>query len=79
MKSIGTYQWANATSIAGIIIALSSPFLVPLQIMADIINDGYFSLRGFVLSVQRCYGLPIQMHNYVYFTLTCMVIWYNRV
>ncbi len=70
----GTYQWANATSIAGIIIALSSP------IFGAIADHGghhkrwlfFFTWLCIISTALLWFAYP--KHNYVYFTLICMVI-----
>lgn len=71
---IGTYQWANATSLAGIIIALSSPLFGAI---AD--HRGHYKRWLFfftavcvISTVFLWFAYPNP--NYIYFTLTCVVI-----
>ena len=71
---IGTYQWANATSLAGIIIALSSPLFGAI---AD--NGGHHKRWLFFFTTISiiCAGLlwfAYPQNSAIYFTLTCVVI-----
>lgn len=73
-KIIGTYQWANAVSLAGIIIAVSSPLFGAI---AD--HGGYHKrwLLVFTLICVICTALLWFAYPQVqatYFTLTCVVI-----
>lgn len=69
----GTYQWANATSIAGILIALTSP------IVGSVADHGghhkrwlmFFSLICIVSSALLWFAYPV--NSAVYTTLACVV------
>lgn len=70
----GTYQWANATALAGIIIALASPIFGAI---ADHSGRqklwlGFFTVLCLVSSALLWYAYPSV--NYIYYTLTCVVI-----
>lgn len=70
---IGTFQWANATSIAGVIIALTSPLVGAI---AD--HGGHHKRWLFfftMISVVAALGLygAYPSENYVYLTLTCVI------
>lgn len=70
---VGTYQWANATSIAGVIIAISSP------LFGAIADHGGYHKRWLAFFTWMCiistallwYAYPT--NTSVYFTLTCLV------
>lgn len=71
---VGTYQWANATSIAGLIIAFSSPLFGAI---AD--HGGYhkrwlfvFTAMAVIFSGLLWFAYPT--HEAVYFTLFCVVL-----
>lgn len=71
---LGTYQWANAASLAGIIIAISSP------IFGAIADYGGQHIRWLIFFSWLCI-IPTSLlwfaypdPNAVYFTLTCVVI-----
>jgi MFS transporter, UMF1 family len=71
---IGTYQWANAASLAGVIIALTSPLVGAI---AD--HGGYHKRWLFfftIVSVTATFLLWFAYPdvNYVYTTLACVVI-----
>lgn len=73
-KILGTFQWANATSLAGLIIALTSPLFGAI---AD--HGGYhkrwllvFTLMCVISSALLWFAYP--NISAVYFTLTCVVI-----
>lgn len=71
---IGTYQWANATSIAGVIIALTSP------LFGAIADHGgnhksylfFFTAIAVIGSALLWYAYPST--HFVGFTLTCVVV-----
>ncbi|TAK78146.1 MAG: MFS transporter [Gammaproteobacteria bacterium] len=70
---IGTYQWANAASLAGLIVALTSPLFGAI---AD--HAGYhkrwlffFTALCVISTALLWFAYP---HQAVYFTLTCMVL-----
>lgn len=71
---IGTYQWANATSIAGLIIAFSSP------LFGAIADHGghhkrwlfFFTWIAILFSALLWFAYPSQ--HYVYFTLGCVIM-----
>lgn len=71
---IGTYQWANAASLAGIIIALSSP------LFGAIADHGgnhkrwlmFFTLLSMFATAALWFAYPNA--SYVTFTLTCVVV-----
>lgn len=73
-KIIGTYQWANATSLAGVIIALTSP------LFGAIADHGghhkrwllFFTALCIISSALLWFAYPSL--NAVYFTLTCVVL-----
>lgn len=71
---VGTYQWANATSLAGLIIALTSPLFGAI---AD--YGGHhkmwllsFTLISIVSTALLWFAYPTA--HFVYFTLTCVVV-----
>lgn len=71
---VGTYQWANATALAGVIIALSSPLLGAI---AD--YGGHhkrwllsFSLLCIASSAGLWFAYPTT--HAIYYTLTCVVL-----
>jgi MFS transporter, UMF1 family len=71
---IGTYQWANATSLAGIIIALTSPLFGAI---AD--HGGHHKRWLFFFTVVCIISTALLWFSYpapssVYYTLTCVVI-----
>lgn len=70
----GTYQWANATSISALIIAISSPVFGAI---AD--RGGYhkrwlcvFTMLAVLSSSALWFAYP--QHNAIYFTLACVVL-----
>ncbi len=71
---LGTYQWANATSLAGIIIAIASP------LVGAIADHGghhkrwlfFFTIVCVVATSLLWFAYPDI--NYVYSTLTCVVV-----
>lgn len=70
---IGTYQWANATSLAGIIIALSSPFFGAI---AD--HGGHHKRWLFFFTWLSIFSTALLWFAYpnmnsIYFTLACVV------
>lgn len=70
----GTYQWANATSIAGIIIAIASPVVGSI---ADYRGYHKYWLFGFtaiaiIFSALLWFAYPSV--DYIYYTLTCVII-----
>lgn len=70
----GTYQWASATAIAGIIIALASPIFGAI---ADYSGRkkiwlAFFTLMCLIGCALLWYAYPNV--NYIYYTLTCVVI-----
>lgn len=71
---VGTYQWANATSLAGIIIALSSP------LVGAIADHGghhkrwlfFFSMVCVIATSLLWFAYP--QTDYIYTTLACVVV-----
>lgn len=73
-KILGTYQWANATSLAGLIIALTSPLFGAI---AD--HGGHHKRWLFVFTIMCVISSALLWFAYpsvsaIYFTLTCVVI-----
>jgi len=70
---VGTYQWANATSLAGIIIALASPLFGAIADHAGHHKRWlfFFSALCIVSTALLWFAYP---HQGVYFTLTCVVL-----
>jgi UMF1 family MFS transporter len=71
---LGTFQWANATSLAGVIIALASPLVGAI---AD--HGGHHKRWLFVFTLISVFATFLLWFaypsvNYVYTTLTCVVI-----
>lgn len=71
---VGTYQWANATAIAGLVIAISSPFFGAI---AD--HGGhhkrwlfFFTYLCIISSTLLWFAYPTT--NAVYFTLACVIL-----
>lgn len=71
---LGTFQWANATSLAGVLIAFTSP------LVGAIADHGghhkrwilFFTLIAIVASACLYFSYPST--NYVYLTLACVVV-----
>lgn len=70
---IGTYQWANATSIAGIIIAFTSPLFGAIADHAGHHKRWllFFTVMSIISAALLWFAYPNV--NSVYFTLTCLV------
>lgn len=71
---VGTYQWANATSLAGLIIALTSPLVGAI---AD--HSGHHKRWLFFLTMMCVISTALLWFAYpntsaVYFTLSCVVV-----
>lgn len=71
---VGTYQWANATSLAGVLIALTSPLVGAI---AD--HGGHHKRWLFVFTVISIISTILLWFaypdiNYVYTTLACVVV-----
>lgn len=73
-KIVGTYQWANAISLAGVVIAFSSP------LFGAIADHGGYHKRWLGFFTMMCItGAALLWFSYpneraIYFTLTCVVI-----
>lgn len=71
---VGTYQWANASSLAGVIIALSSPLVGAIADHGGHHKRwlGFFTLISIIATAGLWFAYPDPA--YVYYTLTCVVI-----
>ena len=71
---IGTYQWANAASLAGVIIAITGPLFGAIADHGGHYKRwlGFFTLLSIVCTALLWFAYPSQQA--LYFTLTCVVI-----
>lgn len=71
---IGTYQWANATSLAGIIMALTSPLFGAIADHGGHHKRWLFFFTVLCIASSALLWFSYPDHHSVYFTLTCVVI-----
>lgn len=70
---IGTYQWANATSIAGIIIAFASPLFGAIADYGGYHKRWLFVFTGLCITSSGLLWFAYPNSSSVYLTLTCLV------
>lgn len=70
----GTYQWANAIALAGLIVAVASPLFGAIADHAGHHKRWlmFFTWLSVLSTAALWFALP--SHQYVYFTLTCVVL-----
>ncbi len=71
---IGTYQWANAASLAGIIIALSSPLCGAIADHGGHHKRWLFAFTWLCIIASALMWFAYPHPNYVFYTLACFVV-----
>ncbi|RDI46498.1 MFS transporter [Aquicella lusitana] len=71
---IGTYQWANATALAGIIIAFTSPLFGAIADYGGHHKRWLFCFTWLAIIASALLWFAYPHHSAVYFTLACVVV-----